>query len=288
MSHNGRLMAAIESDRHSGARPRSAPTSPITTGPVGVLDILDGGFAVLRQAPLMVIASILVVALPVALLTGWLQRDLLGGYGLGDVVNDPVLLQSATVGGTEPLTMVLPLLPLAVSGVMMTTIVMAWYEGRSVTLGVVLAHAARRSPVLAVAWLISHLGAVFVIPIVMGCLVSPVVAAEGLGPWASIKRSWLLVRRRLGTTLLVMILLGIIDAITASALGLLPSSLALWLGPSRAWFLVSLGEILSRTVMLPVQGAVMALLYMDCRFRSEGLDLVTRTAETFGGPSRGV
>ena len=80
--------AAIAWRNSRTASPRSVPR-PVTMRPQGLLDILDGGFAVIRGRPGLILGISAVFVMPLAVLSGYLQRDLLDGESLFDVLGDP-------------------------------------------------------------------------------------------------------------------------------------------------------------------------------------------------------
>src|SRR4029077_8800244 len=99
-------------------------------------------------------------------------------------------------------------------GVAMAHLVSGWLAGEDPGAGEVLRVVGRRSGVALLAWLIALLlkglsilacgvGVVLTIPMFM--VLSPVVAIEGVGPLAAVKRSWRLSSRRF-ITMVVLVL----------------------------------------------------------------------------------
>ena len=80
----------------------------------------------------------------------------------------------------------------------------------------------------------------------------------------------------------VILLLGLVDYGVSQAVGALPGFGALLLGPDRAWPLVAAASLLTSIILVPVNGAAMCLIYLDIRFRTEGLDLRRRIELQFG------
>ena len=116
-------------------------------------------------------------------------------------------------------------------------------------------------------------------------LVAPaVLIAEGLGPFASLGRSWRLsrgnVRRVTGYTLLLFAILTLVIYLPATLVQwilfslLIPSSSFGWArsisGSVSAFFSI---------VAIPYSIAAAVLLYYDLRIRNEGYDLELRVAE---------
>jgi hypothetical protein len=251
-----------------------------------VLDLLDGAFAALRQRPRTLVAVVLPVLVPVQVLQAYLARDLLGGAGLAEVMADPTLAEEAAVAGPGATGMLADLLlnsfTVSVTGVAVAHVVAGWLEGREVTAGEALRAVARRWWVVLVAWaavrVLQVVGLVLV-PVVLLAVTSPVVAFEGRGPLASIRRSAALVRTRFGPAAGVVSLTALVSYGVSQAIGTLPSTVALVIGPGRAWPLLAATGIVTSLVLVPFVTAAAALLYLDLRFRAEGLDLELEAAE---------
>lgn len=275
----------------------------MTTQPLGVIDLLDGSFAALRQRARVIVASVAGLVIPVNLLQAWLARNYLGGAGLSQILSDPTVAQAGAeadspFGWAWLATQVLRLLMLAVGGVSVSRIIGSWIDGTDSTAGAALRHTARRLPAVLVAFVLIHLlqmvGFLLVLPglfaIVAFSLTSPVLALEPLGPIASMRRSARLVRRRPGPVLGVIALLGLVSYGVSQAVGTLPSLAALAIGTGRAWPLQAAAGAATSLILVPVTAAAMCLTYLDIRFRTEGLDLRWRMAGTFGpagGPDPG-
>ena len=105
------------------------------------------------------------------------------------------------VGGLKPRA------PVAIAGVTVSWLIYGWFEGRDPTARQALAFTARRMGAILGAFVVIHLlqlvgFVLLVLPglaaIVLSALTSPVLAVENLGPVASMRRSWALVRLRPG------------------------------------------------------------------------------------------
>lgn len=269
------------------ARPR-----PVSDRPLAVLDLLDGAFAALRQRPRTLVGVVLPVLVPVELLQAWSARDLLGGAGIADVLSDPTIAEEAAGAGPGITQTFVDLLAtsftVSVTGVAVAHVIAGWLQGREVTAGAALRATARRWWVVLLAWLCVRLvqavaTALFVVPglvaVVLLSVTSPVVAFEGRGPLASIRRSVALVRPRFGPAVGVVLLVGIVSYGVSQAIETLPTVVAVVIGTDRAWPLLAASGILSSLVLVPFVTASAALLYVDLRFRSEGLDLELEAAE---------
>jgi hypothetical protein len=116
-------------------------------------------------------------------------------------------------------------------------------------------------------------------------LAPPALLLENLSVVGALRRSWRLVRRSfwrvlgimLLTTVLVGFLSGVISvpfAILSSLVGLLEDRPYESFPLTLLQLLVSqLGSVMSGAVLYPLTAAVTALLYIDLRMRTEGLDV---------------
>lgn len=270
---------------------------PIAEEPLGVIDLLDGAFAALRQRPRAIVAIISWLVVPLSLFQAWLTRDDLGGATFGELLNDPTVAQEVSestslvdvgVLGSQ----VLAMLVTAVAGVSIARVVGGWVEGVDRGALDALRFTGRRSPAILAAFLLIHLAelvgfVLLVIPglmvVVLSALTSPVLALESSGPIASIRRSWTLVRRRPGPVFGVIVLLAVVEYGVSQAIGTLPVLVSLIVGPDRAWPIVAAANLLTSIILIPVTTAAMCLTYLDIRFRTEGLDLRRRIDDLFDG-----
>ncbi len=272
---------------------------PIAEEPLGVIDLLDGAFAALRQRPRTIVAIVSWLVVPLSLFQAWSTRDDLGGATIGELLNDPTVAQEVSESTSVfdvgvVVSQVLSMFVTAVAGVAIARVVAGWNDG--VDRGAVdaLRFTARRSPAILAAFVLIHLAelvglVLLVIPglivIVLSALTSPVLALESLGPIASIRRSWALVRRRPAEVFGVIVLLAVVQYGVSQAIGTLPVLVSLVLGPDRAWPIVAASNLLLSIILIPVTGAAMCLTYLDVRFRTEGLDLQNRIAARFADPA---
>lgn len=264
---------------------------PIAAKPLGVIDLLDGAFAALRQRARVIVAIVAGLVVPVSIFQGWISRDDLGGANLNDFLNDPTIAQEVSdpAAAYDLAFFVgqgLGLLTTAIAGVAVSHVVYGWFEGRDVTISEAITFTVRRMGAIVGAFVVIHviegLGFIAVIipgliVIVLSSLTSPVLAVETqLGPVEAMRRSWELVRRRSGPIVGLIVLLGTVGYAVSQAVGTLPEFVALVVGPDRAWPLVAVANLLTSIILIPVTGAAMCLAYLDIRFRTEGLDLQRR------------
>lgn len=236
------------------------------------------------------------LVVPVSLFQAWITRDDLGGATFSDLINDPTVAQevgnsSSTFDGAFFFGQLIGLIVTAVGGVAVSRIVGGWFDGRDESAMSAIRFTVRRSPAILGVFVIVHVAEaigfiLLVLPgfavLVLSSLASPVLALETLGPVASVRRSWELVRRRTGFTLSVILLVGIVQYGVSQAVGTLPSLVAVLLGPDRVWPLIAASNLATSIILVPVTGAAMCLTYLDIRFRTEGLDLERRVAKQFG------
>ena len=74
----------------------------------------------------------------------------------------------------------------------------------------------------------------------------------------------------------------LVEVLFDSAIGLLPSTLSLFLGTDGiGWVLPGAVGILTQVITMPVVAAITVLIYLDLRVRTEGLDLELDALEAF-------
>jgi hypothetical protein len=281
---------------HNDAVPAPLPPRPVSDRPLAVLDIIDGAFAALRQRPRVLVGVVLPIVVPLRVIEAWASRNVLGGLSLADVWADPSLAETGVGPGFGADLWVLSHLvesaAVTVGGVGVAVVMAGWLEGRDVSAGRALAVVARRWWAVALAWLLVRLiqlaaGALFVLPAVFAVallsVVSPVLAFERLGPWQAVRRSVQLVRPRLGPVLGVVLLVGAVSFGISQAVESIPGIFAVALGPDRAWGLVAAATIVSSLVTVPFVAASATLVYLDQRYRLEGLDLEREAEEVLPG-----
>jgi hypothetical protein len=137
-------------------------------------DILDGAFKLLKANARTLFTIVAVFVVPLQLLAAFAQRNLLGGVGFFDAVNDPSLTDAGTdqpvadqllsYAATLLNLIVLPFLAGAISQV-----VGASYLGEELSPGPALARTLRRTWALFASWVVVHVlefGAVLLLPVI--------------------------------------------------------------------------------------------------------------------------
>jgi hypothetical protein len=127
------------------------------------------------------------------------------------------------------------------------------------------------------------IGLILVLP--MFVVLSPVVAVEGVGPFAAVRRSWRLSSRRRAGTMIMLVIASValtlaFQLIVWSIGGAIQSQVT----GDATWSWVVLGVVSAgfNLFLAPVQASWAVLAYFDLRVRSEGLDLEMAAADVFG------
>jgi len=262
-----------------------------------VSDVLDGSFSILKAAPATIIAFTAVFAVPVQILGAWLQRDLLGGDSLLDIINsDDTSLAGVDDSpfsglGAQMVLFFGPALALVFVAAGLVRLVGAWQVGRDLSLGELLRGSLPMAWPLLASWLLVHLaeagGMVLCGLPALGVMAwflvtAPVIGAEGLGPIDAMRRSYRLVSRRFWPVLGLALLSGIVATLFGYALGFVPTVLSLLLGTDGyGWLLTAAAGVLTSLITMPVVAGTTVLIYLDLRVRTEGLDLELDAAEAF-------
>jgi hypothetical protein len=252
-------------------------------------DVLDGAFRLLRANLATIVLISALFFIPLDLLSAFLSRDLLGGRGILDIVNDPSLLDQGASGGfsTSQLvgTSITSLVSLVVTplvGGAITRLVTASYLGEALSAGEALRAAGRRLWALLGASICVHLielvGAVFclvgaLVPMAFLVCTTPALIVEGLGPIRAMRRSFALVRPRFWPVLGIAVVSGIIAWLLTSILGGPFTFAGELIGLRWGFLLLALGSILPALIAAPFVSIVATLIYFDGRIRHEGFDL---------------
>lgn len=118
---------------------------------------------------------------------------------------------------------------------------------------------------------------------VMWSMTVPVLAVEKLGPSASLGRSWRLVKNRFWPVLGVLALSFLISLVIQSVFSFAITASFLFSG-TVSLEVQALVNTISRVLVTPFTASVFAVLYFDLRVRQEGFDL-ERMAAAIGQPA---
>ena len=266
----------------------TAPPVPVPLQPLAPTELLDRAFTVLKAAPATLLGLTAIFVVPIQILSGWLQRGLLGAGGVLDALNgDPAAQRameesngdlSVTFYVTIGASITLPFVAVGISAFLA-----ARHGGRDPSFGELVTFVLRRSPTILVAWLFVHVIEIVgfflcvapgVLAMALFMVVAPAIGTERLGPIAAMRRSAELTRRRYWPTLGIALLCGFVAYVFDQALGALPDVLAAIFGTDGAgWVFLSASGVMSAIVTTPVIAAATTLHYLDLRVRTEGLDL---------------
>jgi hypothetical protein len=268
------------------APPAAPPPVPVDLRPLTALERVDGGLRVLKLAPATMVAIAACTVVPVQLLGALVPDDpahpadpmLVAWLGRGAAITFAEDSDRAALGVA---LLALESLALAVATAATAVLVGGWYAGRRPSTREVLAAAGSRLPALAAAWAVVHLaeaagsillGVGAVVAMVLFAVVSPVLAAEGVGPVAALRRSVALTKRRPAMVLGACVTIALADVALRGALS---ASALFWddLGlpaPDAVAAAIAVG---ARLVTVPMVAGAIVLLHLELRVRVEGLDL---------------
>lgn len=272
--------------------PLPVPLRPMTTG-----DAIDGAFALLHARPKLVIGIAALFVLPWHVLNAFLQRDVLGGNGLGAFIDDPAAFQGGATTGTADLGWSLVAAVAASIALSFVTgayarVLAAWYAGGSITWQQAVLASLRRAWPLVAAWVVVHLAELpGVIAFGFGqyliaalfLVVAPAIVVEDLGPIAGLRRAWRIGTRRWWPAVLLVFGSGLVANLLAQALNAIPSTLALIVGLDLGWIILAVGGTFATLVTTAGVAGATALYYLDARVRLEGLDLELGIARATAG-----
>ncbi|MGY9073421.1 MAG: hypothetical protein ACKVHU_10815 [Acidimicrobiales bacterium] len=256
--------------------------------------VLDAGFALSKDETRTVLVVTSVLALPLTLLSVFLQRQYFGDDALGGVVNaftqEPIRVDGRRVSDN---TIVFVQIAVILASSLRVTLVaaalgpmmLARHRGISMTPGQLLSGVARRLPVVLVGWtMVKLIEGVGILGFVIGGLFAmvfcsmtvPAMVIGELGPFAAIKQSFATVGRGFGRVIGTLSLLLIVEGLVQLALTSLPSILASWLGFTGGIWVVVGCIVMADLILVPFVAASTTALYLDLLVRQAGLDLDLR------------
>lgn len=262
--------------------------------PRSIGQLLDGGFEVLRFR-FRTIAIVASTILGPLYLAPQVLAIVLGSTGQGagvaelfePVAGDTTTLLTLTIVSIVGLALATMLLGVAVSH-----LVAAWLVGDDPGPADTLRLVGRRAPVAIGAWFLAlatkalsavacGLGLLYTVP-VLQCL-APVVASEHGGVVASFRRTWNLGRPKVGRLMMVSGLWAASSYLVAQVAFIAAVTIADSSGDGSVLATIASSVTVAVTMSIAVvQTAVTALVYVDLRVRTEGLDLQMSAKERFG------
>lgn len=122
-------------------------------------------------------------------------------------------------------------------------------------------------------------GVVLLLASTMGSyLVVPVIVVEERGPLVALRRLWSLVRRRFWPIVGLSLLAGLVFQLIGGAVNT-PFTIAAFLPTPIGWLFLAIGGVLSEMVQVPLAAFVALAMYVDLRIRIEGYDIAVLAAE---------
>ena len=265
------------------AKPGIIPLRPLTIG-----DLFSGAFEAIRSNPKVLFGFTIVIMLLVSLIAS--VSILVSGLGYESVINaenDPQALQQTTENFANALLL------------QMISNLVQWlstFAGTSILTGLLAATVSQltvgRKLTLSEAWAMTRkrLGSLigsFALTALIKLLFAPMCAVlEEIGPVASLKRSWSLVKGEfwptLGRFLLMNLVIGFIGGFLGFVIGLIGGLVTVVvtsnptspIGLAISMFFVMLGSGL----LLPFSAAFETLIYTDLRIRKENFAAVLAQA----------
>jgi hypothetical protein len=277
----------------------SARTGPLPLHPMTFGDILDGAFKLLKANLRTIVLVAAAFLIPVNLLAGFFQRDLLGGHSLFRVLQDPSLASDAVGPSNAQLfgTLVAVLASVLVTpfvGGAVSRVVASSYLGEQLEPGPAIRVTGRRFLALLGAFactaLLKLAGLLFcvvgvLVPMTFFLVTTPAVVVEELGPIRAMARSVNLLRPRFWPVMGIAVVSGLMASLLANILSTPFTFVALAIGYRWGWILVAVGSILPALLTTPFVSVVATLVYFDARIRNEGFDLQMIAADLARGSS---
>ncbi len=267
------------------------------------IDKLDGGFAVVKSHPRVVLTLSALIVLPAQLLGAFLARgaaSFTDSFGqLSEVFSSPTTAAPASqfdgmagvYGGAAIEAFAAMLLGAAIG-----FLVSGWYQGEDRTAADALRLVWRRLPTLAALWLmllpIKAVGYLFCVApffavLAVFVIAGPVAGIEGLGPVRTISRCWQLSTRRFWAALGLVSLTVLVEQLITPLLAAVPELVSFLVPEDWQWILQGVGRGLTSLLIVPFSAGVATLQYLDLRVRTEGLDLDLEAARELPEPAYG-
>lgn len=250
--------------------------------PLSVGEVLDAAFKVVRQSFGTLAICVLAVAVPL---------NVIGTLVSASTNDDAFNLDDTSTTGTSGteiagtlVTTTLNLVLFTLAAAACFRAVSSTYLGQQPTWQTSLSFAATRVlPLLglSILYFLGVIGATILLVIpgiwlsVAWSLGYPALLSEGIGPAAALGRSFRLVKGRWWATFAALLVMYLIVAVISGILGLVVGATLVAAIDSEvvAAVLLTIVNIISSLVTLPLFAAVLTIIYFDLRVRKEGFDL---------------
>jgi hypothetical protein len=281
----------------------SARTGPLPLHPMMFSDLLDGSFRLLKANLGTIVLVAAVFLIPVNLVAAFFQRDLLGGYGFLELMQDPSLFEEAAGAGPSNAAGI-GIVVATLAGFLVTPfvggatsmVVAASYLGGELKAGPAMRATGRAFFILLAVFFLTGLlklaGLVVclvgvLVPMTLFLVTTPVVMVERARPIQAMARSVVLVRPRFWPVMAIGIGSGLVASFLGNVLAFPFSVAALAVGYRWGWILAAIGAIVPALLTTPFVSVLATLVYFDLRIRNEGFDLQMIAAELGrGAPAR--
>jgi hypothetical protein len=249
---------------------------------LSVGEVLDAAFKVVRQSFGTLAICVLAVAVPL---------NIIGTLITASTSDDPFDLDDTSATGTSSTEVAGSLVSTTLNLVLFTLAaaacfraVSSTYLGQMPTWQASLSFASTRVlPLLglSVLYFLGVIGATILV-IIPGIWLSvawslgyPALLSEGIGPAAALGRSFRLVRGRWWATFAALLVMYLIVAVISGILGLIVGATLVAATDSEvvAAVLLTIVNVVSSLITLPLFSAVLTIVYFDLRVRKEGFDL---------------
>lgn len=256
------------------------------------LAIVDEAVTFLRTQPATLLGVAFIVLLPLRLIA-----VLLPGSGLRDARPDQlidILVESVDATGgvlAAIATLTADSLAVFVVGAIYGKLLASWYSEEAPLVSDLLVWSIKKSPILAVGWILIHIAELFlgVLSLGLGAVVvgtffmvtAPVLGAEGNGIRKAIARSFTLTAPRFVACISLFAMVGLGGQAMRFVLRTLPTILGLTVIPIPAWIVSGVLDLLAATVTVAFTASAALVLYLDLRVRKEGIDLEVAMARVF-------
>jgi hypothetical protein len=257
-------------------------------------DLLDGGFAVIKQAPATIVGLTAALVIPIQVIGAFLARGVEGFDTEGVLEESGATFEvgpSFGSGASGAVIQVGSALALVFVAAAIGRLVSAWYVGHDLDTGqLVRATLPLTWPLLASCVLVHLLEGVAilglgVLPLAVMTwflVTAPVIGVERLGPIKAMRRSARLVHRRFWNVLGAALLGFLVETLFFYAIGLIPLVVSFFLGTEGVlWVVPAIVSVATQLVTMPFVASVTVLIYLDLRVRTEGLDLELRANDAF-------